>query len=165
MKHKKCFGFLLIEVMMTLTVLGVLGGVSLYFGGIIMQKVRSFQETAEGLRIATVIASYHDETGFFPAMRTDCWEDIHDNSEAFIDAVTDVLDDGCFTSEERCSKKLNVRIWVLGKQRISCSKACEALSRMLHRTIAPSEVHAFNNEVLWFLPKKDDEFAGYSCGF
>ena len=73
MKHKKCFGFLLMEVMITLTVLGVLGGVSLYLGGIVMQKVRSFQKSAEGLRIATVIASYHDETGFFPAMRTDCW--------------------------------------------------------------------------------------------
>ena len=134
-----------------------------------MQKVRSFQETAEGLRIASVIASYHDETGFFPAMRMDCWEDIYDNSEVFIDAVTDVLDDGCFTSEEKRNKKLKVRIWALGKQRIFYSKACQALSRMLRRTIAPSEVHAFNNEfnneVLWFLPKKEDEFAGYSCGF
>lgn len=165
MKSKKCFGFLLIEVMLTLTALVILGGISLYFGGIIMQKVRSFQETAEGLRIATVIASYHDETGFFPAMRTDCWEDIHDNSEAFIDAVTDVLDDGCFTSEERRTKKLSVRIWALGKQRISYAQACEALSRMLRRKVAPSEVHEFNNEVLWFLPKKEDEFAGYSCGF
>ena len=107
MKHKKCFGFLLIEVMLTLTALVILGGISLYFGGIIMQKVR----------------------------------------------------------EERRTKKLSVRIWALGKQRISYAQACEALSRMLRRKVAPLEVHEFNNEVLWFLPKKEDEFAGYSCGF
>lgn len=82
--------------MIALAALGVLGGISLYFGGIVMQKVRSFQNSAEGLRIATVIASYHDETRFSPAMRADCREDIHDNSEAFIDAVTDVLGDGSF---------------------------------------------------------------------
>ena len=87
------------------------------------------------------------------------------NSEAFIDAVTDVLGNGSFTSEEKGTKKLKVQIWALGKQRISYVKACETLSRMLHRKIKSSEVHAFNNEVLWFLPKENDEFAGYSCGF
>ena len=71
------------EVMIALASLGVLGGISLYFGGIVMQKVRSFQKSAEGLRIATVIASYHDETRFFPAMRADCREDIHAKFRSF----------------------------------------------------------------------------------
>ena len=156
-KTRKIRGFLSIELMLALSVMAILGGISLYIGKRVVDKARVVAEDVEAQLFIAVLLEYYDTTGKWP-VGTKVWISVRSFDNLLRRKFDEVLYDNPYSlDKERPENFPNMWIYidVSVKNNQSVENVLGGLQQRTGRRVSEREVRSFKS-VRYFFPKKGD---------
>ncbi len=156
-KTRKIRGFLSIELMLALSVMAILGGISLYFGKRVFDKTKMVAMMTKAQMFIMKLLEYHDLMGRWP-IATDNFVSIRAVALELNEAFDEVLEYNPYSLSRENPEKFPdiwVRIGARKKLNRHGEGVLEELRRRTQRNVSESEVKIFES-VRYFSPKKGD---------
>ena len=156
-KTRKIRGFLSIELLLVLSVMAILGGISLYGGKRVVDRAKMVAMDVEAQMFITALLEYYDMTGKWP-IATDNFVSVRAVALELNKAFDEVLKYNPYSlSRENPEKFPNMWIRIDARKKLNRhgEGVLEELRRRTQRNVLESEVKIFES-VRYFFPKKND---------
>ena len=156
-KTRKIRGFLSIELLLVLTVMAILGGISLYVGKRVVDRAKMVAMEAEAQMFIMKLLEYYDMTGKWP-VETKVWISVRSFDSFLRRKFDEVLLDNPWSSNKEHPEELpNMWIYidVSVKNNQSVEDVLGGLQQRTQRRVSEREVRSFKS-VQYFFPKKGD---------
>jgi type II secretory pathway pseudopilin PulG len=156
-KTRKIRGFLSIELMLVLSVMAILGSLTLYVGKRVVDRAKMVAMMTKAQMFIMRLLECYDMTGEWP-IATDNFVSVRAVALELNKAFDEVLDDNPYSLSRKDREKFP-NIWVrIGTRKKFNRRREDALTELRRRTqrnVSESEVKVFES-VQYFVPKKSD---------
>ena len=156
-KTHKFRGFLSVELMLVLSVVAILGGISLYVWKRVIDRAKMVAMMTKAQMFIVKLLEYHDLTRKWP-IATDNFVSIRAVALELNKAFDEVLEYNPYSLSRENPEKI-LDLWVrIGARRETNRRSegfLEGLRRRTQRNVSESEVKIFES-VRYFFPKKND---------
>ena len=146
-------GFTLLELIISLTVMGILSGVSYQLYQVIWKKTKSSQRFADACRWHQALLDYYDCYGKFPSCCAgDQWIELQKFYSAFIDECSKQTQRTFhFTPKERSGAGIPTVWFWLGTPKKSNNISLD-LEKTIGDKIKLEKIFGWGTEILFYLP-------------
>lgn len=156
-KTRKIGGFLSIELMLVLTVMAILGGISLYVGKRCVDRAKMVAMMTEAQMFIMKLLEYYNTMGTWP-IATDNFVSIQAVTLELNKAFDEVLAYNPYSLNRGNPEKFpNIWVRIDARKKVNRQKegVLEELRRRTQRNVSESEVKIFES-IQYFFPKKHD---------
>lgn len=156
-KTRKIRGFLSIELMLMLSVMAILGSLTLYFGKRVVDRAKFVAMEAEAQMFIAVLLEYYETTEKWP-VGTKVWISVRSFDNFLRRKFDEVLLDNPYSLSKEHPEELP-NMWIYIDISVVNNRSAEdvlgGLRQRTRRMVSEREVRSFKS-VRYFFPKKGD---------
>ena len=154
-KTRKIRGFLSIELMLALSVMAILGGISLYVGKRVVDKAKFVAMETEAQMFIAVLLDYRSETGRFPIV-TRKWVSVRAVASQLSQELDRVLLHNPYSANSENPREFpNIWVRMDGQPTQRGEDVLTELRRLAQRDVPESRIRIFEG-VRYFFPRTRD---------